>query len=176
MRWQAFRKRIVRRMMVVLSLVIFLGGIGMVYQTTDSAQDRETYAPTGQLFEVNGNTMHLYCIGEGSPTVILESGVGGNTLLWAYIQPAVAETTQVCVYDRAGYGWSEANSNERKTPNMAEELHILLTQTGIEPPYILARHSFGGLVIRTYASLYPHDVVAACSLPPIQIRTNKTDI
>lgn len=158
MRWAAFRKRIVRGLMVVLALVIFLTGIGMVYQTTTSAQDREIYTPPGQLFEVNGREMHLYCIGEGNPTVILESGVGGNTLLWAYIQPAVAETTRVCAYDRAGYGWSEVSSHERATPNMAEELRTLLTQAGVEPPYILAGHSFGGLVVRTYASLYPDEV------------------
>ncbi len=159
MKWAAVRKRLWRGLVAVLLLLILLMGIGMVYQTTASAQDRETYAPMGQLFEVNGHAMHLYCMGEGSPTVILESGVGGNTLLWAYIQPAVAETTQVCVYDRAGYGWSEVSSRERTTPHIAEELHLLLIQAGIEPPYILAGHSFGGLVIRTYASLYPDDLV-----------------
>ncbi len=158
MRWAAFRKRIVRGLMVVMALVIFLVGVGMVYQTTATAQDRETYIPLGRLIQVNEHAIHLYCIGEGSPTVILESGVGGNTLLWAYIQPAVAETTQVCAYDRAGYGWSEVSSSERTTPNMAEELHTLLTQAGIEPPYILAGHSFGGLVVRTYANLYPDEV------------------
>lgn len=159
MKWTTVWKRLRRGLVVVLLLLTLLVGIGMVYQTTASTQDRETYAPTGQLFEVNGHAMHLYCIGEGSPTVILEAGVGGNTLLWTYIQPAIAEVTRVCAYDRAGYGWSEANSNERTTLNMAEELHILLAQAGIESPYILAGHSFGGIVIRTYASLYPDEVV-----------------
>jgi pimeloyl-ACP methyl ester carboxylesterase len=158
MKWAAVRKRLWRGLVAVL-LLILLVGIGMVYQTTASAQDRKTYAPTGQWFEVNGHAMHLYCIGESSPTVILESGVGSNTLLWAYIQPSVAETTRVCAYDRAGYGWSEVSSSERTTPNMAEELHTPLTQAGIEPPYILVGHSFGGLVIRTYGSLYPDEVV-----------------
>jgi len=142
----------------VLVLLILLVSIGTVYQITTSAQDREIYAPQGALVQVNGNAMHLYCMGEGSPTVILEAGVGGNTLLWAYIQPAIAEVTRVCAYDRAGYGWSEVSSSERTTPNMAEELHTLLTQAGIEPPYILAGHSFGSLVVRTYASLYPDEV------------------
>ena len=158
MKWAAVRKRLWRGLAAVLVLVILLVSIGTVYQITTSAQDREIYAPQGALVQVNGNAMHLYCMGEGSPTVILEAGVGGNTLLWAYIQPAIAEVTRVCAYDRAGYGWSEVSSSERTTPNMAEELHTLLTQAGIEPPYILAGHSFGSLVVRTYASLYPDEV------------------
>lgn len=159
MKWAAFRKRLWRGLIVALTILISLVGIGMIYQTSASARDRETYTAPGRLIRVDGRNMHLYCIGEGSPTVILEAGVGGNTLLWAYIQPVVAETTQVCAYDRAGYGWSETSPNARTTPHIAEELHLLLTQAGIEPPYILAGHSFGGLVIRTYASLYPDDVV-----------------
>jgi pimeloyl-ACP methyl ester carboxylesterase len=158
MKWAILRKRVWRGLVAVLVMLILLIGIGIVYQTGASAQDRETYAPQGRLIQVNGHEMHLYCIGEGSPTVILESGVGGNSLLWAYIQPAVAETTQVCTYDRAGYGWSEVTSSERTTPQMAEELHMLLTQAGVEPPYILAGHSFGGLIIRTFANTYTDDV------------------
>lgn len=158
MKWAAVRKRLWRGLAAVLLLLILLVGIGVVYQTTASAQDRETYAPQGKLISVNGHAMHLYCIGEGGPTVILESGVGGNTLLWGYIQPIIAETTRVCAYDRAGYGWSEASSSARTTPNMAEELHILLTQVGIQPPYILAGHSYGGIIVRTYAALYPDEV------------------
>lgn len=159
MKWAAVRKRLWRGLATVLLLLILLVVSGIVYQTIASAQDRETYAPQGRLIPVSGPAMHLYCIGEGSPTVILESGVGGNTLLWSYIQPDIAQTTRVCAYDRSGYGWSEASSNERTTPNMAEELHNLLTQAGIEPPYILAGHSFGGLVVRTFAGLYPDEVV-----------------
>lgn len=159
MKWAAVRKRLWRGLAVVSLLLILLVGIGIAYQTTASAQDRETYTLQGRLILVNGRAMHLYCIGDGSPTVILETGVGGNSLLWAYIQPAVAETTQVCAYDRAGYGWSEVSSRERTTPIMAEELHTLLTQAAIEPPYILAGHSFGGLVVRTYASFFPDEVV-----------------
>ena len=159
MNWATVRKRIWRGLVTALVVLLLLVSIGVVYQTSASAKDREIYVQPGRLVLVNGQVMHLYCIGEGSPTVVLESGVGGNTLLWAYIQPAIAEVTRVCTYDRAGYGWSEARSNERTTPQMAEELHTLLAQAGIEPPYILAGHSFGGLVVRTFASRYPDDVL-----------------
>lgn len=159
MKWAILRKRVWRGLVAALVMLILLVGIGMVYQTSASAQDRETYAPQGRLIQVNGHEMHLYCIGEGSPTVILESGVGGNSLLWAYIQPAIAEVTQVCTYDRVGYGWSEARSSVRTTPQLAEELHSLLTQANVEKPYLLAGHSFGGLIVRTFAGLYPNDVV-----------------
>lgn len=152
-------RRIGRGMIVAVPVLILLAGAGVVYQDAATAKDRETYPAPGKLIEVNGQVMHLYCIGAGSPTVILESGAGGNSLLWGYIQPTVAKTTRVCTYDRAGYGWSEARSGERTTINVAEELHTLLTHAGIEPPYILAGHSFGGLIIRTYTRLYPDEVV-----------------
>jgi pimeloyl-ACP methyl ester carboxylesterase len=158
MKWAAFRKRILRGLVPTLVMLILLVGAGIVYQNSASAKDHETYTAPGRLIQVNGHEMHLYCIGEGSPTVILETGVGGIALLWAYIQPAVAEATRVCAYDRAGYGWSEVSSSVRTTRQMAAELLDLLTQASIEPPYLLAGHSFGGLIVQTFASLYPDDV------------------
>lgn len=150
----------IRRGLAILILLVCVGiAVGIFYQTAASAHDREAFTPPGNLFQVDGHALHLYCLGKGSPTILLESGVGGNTLVWAYIQPAVAQTTRVCAYDRAGYGWSEPGLSARTTPQLAQELHSLLNQTDIEPPYILAGHSFGGLVVRTFASLYPDEVV-----------------
>jgi pimeloyl-ACP methyl ester carboxylesterase len=156
--WTRFRKRLWRALMVGLAILMFLVCIGIAYQSTASAQDRQRFTPLGSIVEVNGQSMHLYCIGQGSPTVILENGVGGNTLLWAYVQPTIAEVTRVCAYDRAGYGWSEASPAIRTSLQITEELHTLLAVAEIEPPYVLVGHSFGGLVIRTFASVYPDEV------------------
>ncbi len=152
------RKVIWRGFVFMFMTLALLLGAGVVYQTSASLKDRETYTAQGTIFEVNGRAMHLYCIGQGSPTVILESGVGGNTLLWAYIQPTIAETTRICSYDRAGYGWSEISTSVRTGEQLVNELHNLLEVGQIEPPYVLVGHSFGGIVIRSFASTYPDDV------------------
>lgn len=152
-------KRILRVIIATAILLMLLSGLGVVYQSTTSARDTETFSPAGELFLVDGTNMHLHCTGQGSPTIILENGVGGNTLLWAHLQPSIAETTRVCAYDRAGYGWSEARSGERSTEAMVDELRGLLTLGDIEPPYILVGHSFGGLLIRAFTAEYPGEVV-----------------
>ena len=102
----------------------------------------------GEMIDMNGFKMHLYCAGEGSPTVILEAGLNDFYVSWTKVQPEVAKTTRVCSYDRAGLGWSEASPNPRASDVMAEELHVLLNNAGIAPPYVLVGHSFGGINVR----------------------------
>jgi pimeloyl-ACP methyl ester carboxylesterase len=102
--------------------------------------------------------MHLYCIGQGSPTVVLDSGIGDSWLSWRKVQPDVAMFTRVCSYDRAGMGWSDKSPNPRTSKFIATELHTLLKNASILPPFVLVGHSFGGLNMRMYASLYPADV------------------
>lgn len=155
----AIGKRVLRILFAAAFIITLLGGLGFGYQRIASARDRDLFRPIGELFSIQGQDMHLHCIGEGSPTVILENGVGGNTLLWSYLQPTLAGTTRVCAYDRAGYGWSTARPGERSVEQIAHELHALLSVAAIQPPYVLAGHSFGGLVARSYVHLYAEEVV-----------------
>ena len=96
-----------------------LGGLlslslgGLLYQAIGTALDEQRYQPPGQLIEVNGSVMHLSCAGEGSPTVVMESGGGAWSLDWSRVQPEIAKLTRACSYDRAGYGWSEPRSTPR---------------------------------------------------------------
>lgn len=115
--------------------------------------------PPGQLTNIGDYNMHIYCTGEGSPTVILEAGLNDFFVSWSKIQPGVAKVTRVCSYDRAGLGWSEASPFPRTSKVMVEELHTLLKNTGIEGPYILVGHSFGGINIRLFARQYPDEVI-----------------
>ena len=78
---------------------VFLAIIGAIYQSVESSNDLRTHSPPGRLVDVNGYKMHLYCLGEGSPTVILESGLNDSWLYWYKVQPAVAKFTRVCSYD-----------------------------------------------------------------------------
>lgn len=114
--------------------------------------------PPGQLTNVGEYNMHIYCTGEGSPTVILEAGLNDFFVTWSTVQLEVANVTRVCSYDRAGLGWSEASPHARTSDVMAKELHSLLRNTGIEGPYILVGHSFGGIVARQFVQQYPEEV------------------
>src|SRR5215203_5896064 len=87
--------------------LLALAVIGAIYQVVATQIDQRAYPPPGEMVNVNGHLMHINCVGRGSPTVILESGLGNMSADWANIQPEVAKTTRVCSYDRAGTGWSE---------------------------------------------------------------------
>jgi len=102
--------------------------------------------------------MHIYCSGQGSPTVILEAGLNDFFVSLPKVQPEIARVTRVCSYDRAGLGWSEASPHPRECDVMAEELHTLLMKSSIEGPYILVGHSFGGILVRQFAQKYPEEV------------------
>jgi pimeloyl-ACP methyl ester carboxylesterase len=111
------------------------------------------------MVEVNGHRMHLDCRGEGSPTVVLDAGLGDSASTWSLVQPEVAKYTRVCSYDRPGLGWSESASEPRDTRHVATQLHDLLVQAHIPGPYLLVGHSFGGYNQLVFQSLYPDQVV-----------------
>lgn len=143
----------------LICLLLLLACAGAVYQWVANYRDRRLNPPPGQLVDVGGYKMHLYCVGEGSPTVVLDSGLGDSWLAWYKVQPQVAQFTRVCSYDRAGMGWSDPSPKLRTSSVVAQELHTLLHNAGNEPPFVLVAHSFGGLHMRIYASLYRADVV-----------------
>ena len=109
-------------------------------------------SPPGILVGVGNHQLHIHCTGRGSPAVIFESGLGGTSLDWSRVQPAVSGFTRACSYDRAGYGWSESGPRPRHAARLAAELDRLLLYARIPPPYVLVGHSFGGLSIRIFAA------------------------
>ncbi len=150
-----------RTLLIILGGIVALVGIGATYQAVATAYDRRSYPPPGQLVDVGGYSLHLYCTGanlDGHATIILEQGGGGNSLAWFLIQPELAKATRVCSYDRAGQGWSDPGPEPRDGNQIAKELHTLLHNAGISGPYVLVGHSYGGLFVRAYAACYPDDV------------------
>ena len=129
------------------------------------AQDRPDSAPPalpGRLVDVGGWRLHLHCTGAarpGQPTVILEAGIGDFSVEWSLVQPKVAAFTRVCSYDRADEGWSDYGPHPRTMHQIVYELHTLLTKAGVQPPYVLVGHSYGGWLVRLYRTQYPSDVV-----------------
>jgi len=131
------------------------------------------HPPLGNMYSVNGRLMRLQCMGQGSPTIVLDAGGGKDGLTWAGIQPKLALHTQVCSYDRAGMGWSDPGSYPRDADHVASELHGLLASAHIHSPVVLMGHSMGGLFIRDYAAHYPAEVAGLVfedSSTPLQNR------
>ena len=121
-----------------------------------------TPTPLERDIDIGGRTLHLATYGHGSPAVIVESGMGeaavGNAD-WKAVITAVAKTTTICVYDRAGIGKSSSFTNDFRTiDDVVEDLHSMLGNAKIPPPYILVGHSLGGLTMRLYAGRYPEEV------------------
>ncbi|MGB3402676.1 MAG: alpha/beta hydrolase [Microcoleaceae cyanobacterium] len=135
--------------------------LGMGYEAMGSAQDQKRYPPMGKRIDVGGYQLHINVTGKGNgnPTVVMEYGLGGLSPVWSLVESEVAKFTRVCTYDRAGYGWSDSSPNPRTSEYMVEELHTLLTNAGVEGPYILVGHSLGGLNMRQFASQYPEEVL-----------------
>jgi pimeloyl-ACP methyl ester carboxylesterase len=120
------------------------------------------FPPPGKLVDIGGWRLHLNCTGEAraaQPTVILEAGKGDFSAEWSLVQPGVAKFARVCSYDRAGDGWSELGPHPRTFHQIVYELHTLLDKAGMKPPLVLVGHSYGGWLVRLYASTYPSDVV-----------------
>ena len=139
-------------------VVLALASIGGGYQTLGEAADAKAYSMPGQLIDVGGHRLHLSCSGSGTPTVVLEPGAGGMSSSLGWIAPAVARDTRVCVYDRAGRGWSEPADTAQDGAHIATDLYTLLQRGHVPGPYVLAGHSFGGLYVLTFAARYPDEV------------------
>jgi pimeloyl-ACP methyl ester carboxylesterase len=146
----------VRVLLGLLALIVLLAASGATYEAIMAVGDTKRYPPPGQLVDVGGHRLHVHCVGQGSPTVVLDAGLGAFSLDWGAVQPEIATTTRVCAYDRAGLGWSEPGPRPRSPQQFADELHTLLTNAGIQGPYVLVTHSISGKTARLFASQHPN--------------------
>jgi pimeloyl-ACP methyl ester carboxylesterase len=152
------RSRTRTRVVYPLLAAYALCAVGGAYQTIAAATDRRAYPPPGQLVDVGGHRLHLQCAGTGTPTVVLESGLGETGGYWGWISAPVAQLTTVCVYDRAGRGWSEAAPEAQDGVAVATDLHALLNRAGVPGPFVLVGHSSGAQYVRIFAGRYPEAV------------------
>jgi pimeloyl-ACP methyl ester carboxylesterase len=136
-----------------------LAGVGAVYQAIAAQRDKSKCQPPGRLVDVGGHRLHINVMGQGTPAVVMDSGLSHSSLAWGWVQPKVAKFTRVCTYDRAGYGWSDPGPKPRTSQRISDELDRLLVNAGIDAPYIMVGHSSGGLNVRLYAIQHPEKVV-----------------
>jgi pimeloyl-ACP methyl ester carboxylesterase len=155
-----------RRLLQAAAILFFLALAGATYQGVATALERRQFPHPGQLADVGGHQLHLYCTGDGTPTVILEAPAAGMSAAWARVQPAVAEETRVCSYDRSGLGWSEAGGRPFEPAAVAAELDALLEKAGERGPYVLAGQGFGAALARLEAERLGSRAVALVLIDP----------
>ena len=141
-------------------LIVFCGGLfvaalsGSTYQSIRTRQELAATPPPGRLVDIGGHRLHLWCTGGGDPAVILEAGLGGSSVGWGFVQPEVARFARVCSYDRAGLGYSDPGPSPRTTRRIVSELIELLERSGERGQVVLVGASFGGFIVRVFASEY----------------------
>lgn len=154
--------RLIRHLAVALSVVLLAaaaaGGADAPYE---SAQ---------RLVEVGGGRhLNLYCSGAGSPVVVLEAAIGSSMYVWHKVQPALAQHARVCSYDRAGYGFSDPGGPPHTTSQNVADLHSLLTNAHVKPPYILVAHSLNAFDARLFADRYRGELAGMVLVDPSEV-------
>ena len=144
------------RIVFVLGAFLIVAALsGATYQWLATRQDLAATPPPGHLVDIGGYRLHLWCTGDGAPAVILDTGLGGSSADWGFVQPDVARFTRVCSYDRAGMGYSDPGPSPRTARRIASELAELLVRSGIGGPVVLVGASIAGFDVRVFASDHP---------------------
>jgi pimeloyl-ACP methyl ester carboxylesterase len=116
---------------------------------------------TDRLVDAGGVKLHIQCDGvrqPGRPMVILEAGAGNSARTWRDVFAPIAQFARICAYDRQGLGSSERTPAPQSGVEAVETLRAMLQSAGEGPPYVMAGHSYGGMLVRLYAMRYPSEV------------------
>ena len=147
-----------------LALVVLVALAGTTYQGVTTSLERRRYPHPGRLVDVGGHQLHIYCTGRGTPIVVLEAPASGLSASWSRVQAALAPTTRVCSYDRAGLGWSEQGDGPFDPGRVPLELQALLAGAGEKPPFVIAGSGLGAAFVRAFAVRFPSTVEAVVLL------------
>jgi hypothetical protein len=162
-------RRLMHAALWIAAIATGLLATGVLYERIGDWRDRRRYAGSGRWVPIaNGAKLYLFELGTGEPTVLFEAGIGATHLNWCHIQESIADSARTASYDRCGLGWSSRCRTSRVPGNIATELHQMLDRAGLKPPFILVGHSFGGLVMRRYALLYPGEVAGVVLIDPMR--------
>ncbi|MGK5594846.1 MAG: alpha/beta fold hydrolase [Parachlamydiaceae bacterium] len=154
-----FKSILKQTFIVSCVLVLSLSSLSFVYQFAVTTIDENRYPAPGQFIDLGGYKIHFQLTGDNGPVVVLDAGMGCNSLDWALVVPELSKFARVLTFDRAGYGWSDPGPEPRTSHQIAKELHDLLEKLNLPRPCVFVGHSFGGLNVRMYATEYPKDVL-----------------
>jgi pimeloyl-ACP methyl ester carboxylesterase len=153
----------------VLIVAIVLAGagalVGSAYQAIGERADAEAYPPPGDLVSIGSHRMHMHCVGEGSPTILLDAGAGGWSMHWWAYQEPLSDTNRVCTFDRSGLGWSEEGPGAYDGGAISREVHELLGAT-MDGPVVYVGHSMGANLAQIHYSLFPEDIAGLVLIDP----------
>jgi pimeloyl-ACP methyl ester carboxylesterase len=166
MQWAHLRRVLIGLTLLASSLLPFgLLRTALAQDATPGAVGTAS-GDVASLVDIGGRSLYLNCMGEGSPTVILEAGLDSTVEVWSSLMPKVAAITRVCAYDRANLGASDSAPKPRTGQDAADDLHALLTTAGVPGPYVLVAASVGGIYDRLFAHTYPDEVAGLVLLDP----------
>lgn len=129
--------------------------LGLLFSIHTQSFAAELPPTPGERYDIGGYQLHIQCQGQGSPVVVIDTGLGDDSTAWQSVLTESAKNTKTCVYDRAGYGWSDTGPKPRTSLRISHELKQLLLEAAIQPPYILVGHSFGGYNMRLFTTRNP---------------------
>jgi pimeloyl-ACP methyl ester carboxylesterase len=151
---------------VLLSLPLLL----LLVESVAEQVDRRRYPAPGSYLAAGARKLHFCEQGTG-PTVILESGIVASSLSWVLTQPPISEFARVIAYDRAGLGWSSTSTFPVTLEEVLSDLKLLIESVEGGSRVILVGHSFGGLIVRAFASLHPDRVAGLVLVDPVSLDT-----
>ena len=168
----------VRRVLISAAVIlVFLVLAGATYQGAATALERRQFPHPGRLVDIGGHQLHLHCIGQGAPTVVLEAPATGMSAAWGWVQPDVAQLTRVCTYDRSGLGWSEAGDSGYDPAAVPDELHALLQHASEPGPYVIGGQGLGAALATLYAARYSPEVAGLVLVdPPVTDRPARRSV
>jgi len=152
--------RVRRTLAMAGAILVFFVLAGATYQGVATALERRQFRHPGRMVDAGGHQLHIYCSGEGSPTVVLEAGAAGMSAAWGWVQPRISAVTRVCSYDRAGLGWSEAGDLSYDPAAVAPALNVLLARANEHGPLVLAGQGLGAAFATLYASRFADQTAA----------------
>ncbi|MFC9414957.1 alpha/beta fold hydrolase [Bacillus mobilis] len=155
-----WRKRLCKTVTFGFLAILILLGSGVIYEKIRVQQDLKSYTPSGKVYNINGENMHLYAGGQGNVTVVFASGWGTpNPYVDFYpLYEKLAPHVKFAVYDRFGYGYSDTTDKKRDIDIITNEIHEILQASGQKPPYIFVGHSLGSLETIRFAQKYPDEI------------------
>jgi pimeloyl-ACP methyl ester carboxylesterase len=160
------RKRLWRAAVRLIAVLLLPLLAGVTFQGVSTALERRRFPRPGGMVDVGTHQLHIYCVGEGTPAVVLEAPALGFSAAWGAIQPAIGRVTRVCSYDRAGLGWSEDSGSLYNPGAAATELHTLLERAGERPPFVVAGHGLGAGFATLFASRFQDETPALILVDP----------
>lgn len=158
--------RILKGLGLVLLALLVVGAVaGAVYQEIGVRQDRAAFPMPGERVSIGSHALHMNCIGEGGPTVLMDSGAGGWSIHWFMFQETVAKVGRACTFDRSGFGWSDEGMGVLYGEGLSRELHALLEASGIGP-VVYVGHSLGANLAQIHYRLFPEDIAGMVLVDP----------